>query len=115
MSRDRGVTVHSSECPVALEADPQRRVACVWNGRPGGLRPIRVEVVGVDQPGLLAAVSKAIAQVGVNIRSAQATGIDDGKARNVFEVMVSDAQDLKKVMKNLGKVRGVMSVDRVRE
>ncbi len=114
MSHGHGVTVHSAECATALEADPQRRVQCVWHGKPDSLRPIRLEVLCVDQPGLLAAVSKAIAQTGVNIRNADARGIEDGKALNTFEVMVGDVADLTKVIRNLSRVKGVMRVDRVR-
>lgn len=114
VSQGSGVVVHSAECAVALEADPQRRVSCVWDGKPEALRPIRLEVLGVDQPGLLAAVSKAIAQSGVNIRNADAREIEDGKAKNTFEVMVADVGDLNKVIRNLNRVKGVMRVDRVR-
>lgn len=114
MSRERGVTVHAQGCTAALDADPQRRVQCVWDGAQDAPRPVRLEVLCVDQPGLLAAISKAISQTGVNIRNAQATGIEDGKARNTFEVMVSGVGDLNKVMKNLTRVKGVMRVDRVR-
>lgn len=114
VSQGSGVVVHSAECAVALEADPQRRVTCVWDGKPEALRPIRLEVLGVDQPGLLAAVSKAIAQSGVNIRNADAREIEDGKAKNTFEVMVGDVGDLNKVIRNLTRVKGVMRVDRVR-
>lgn len=114
MSPGHGVTVHSAECATALEADPQRRVTCVWDGRPESLRPIRLEVLCVDRPGLLAAISKAIAQTGVNIRNADARGIEDDKALNTFEVMVGDIGDLNKVIRNLSRVKGVMRVDRVR-
>ncbi|MDG2303800.1 MAG: bifunctional (p)ppGpp synthetase/guanosine-3',5'-bis(diphosphate) 3'-pyrophosphohydrolase [Candidatus Binatia bacterium] len=113
-SHGRGVTVHSAECATALEADPQRRVQCVWDGKPDSLRPIRLEVLCIDQPGLLAAISKAIAQTGVNIRNADARGIEDGKALNTFEVMVLGIADLNKVIRNLSRVKGVMRVDRVR-
>lgn len=113
IAQGHGVTVHASECPSALEGDPQRRVTCVWDGKPDSLRPIRLEVLCVDQPGLLAALSKAIAQTGVNIRNADARGIEDDKARNTFEVMVADVHDLNKVIRNLKRVKGVMRVERV--
>ena len=114
MTPGHGVAVHSSECATALEADPQRRVTCVWDPQSESLRPIRLEVLCVDQPGLLAAISKAISQTGVNIRNADARGIEDDKALNTFEVMVVDVGDLNKVIKNLSRVKGVMRVERVR-
>jgi GTP pyrophosphokinase len=114
MTRGRGVMVHASECAKALEADPLRRVQVRWDGKVDSPRPVRLEVMCVDQPGLLAAISKAIAQTGVNIRKAEARGIADSKALNTFEVMVSNVDDLKRVMRNLTRVRGVMRVDRLR-
>ena len=40
--------------------------------------------------------------------------IADSKALNTFEVMVADVDDLKRVMRNLTRVRGVMRVERLR-
>jgi len=114
MTRGRGVTVHASDCAKVLEADPLRRVQVVWAGKADSLRPVRLEVMCIDQPGLLAAISRAIAQTGVNIRKAEARSIADSKALNTFEVMVADVDDLKRVMRNLTRVRGVMRVERLR-
>ena len=61
ITRGRGVTVHLIGCPRALESDPQRRVSLVWKEGEGSPRPIRLEVLCLDNPGLLAAMSKAIA------------------------------------------------------
>jgi GTP pyrophosphokinase len=115
MTRGRGVTVHAAGCPKLVEADPQRRVTCVWDGGPSLPRPVRLEVLCVDQPGLLAGISKAIAQSGINIRKAEARPVADGKSLNTFEVMVAHAEDLMRVMRNMMRVRGVMRVDRIRE
>ena len=68
----------------------------------------------VDRPGLLAAMSKAISSAGINITRAQVHGLGDRKAQNTFEVMVTSADELNRVMRNLGRVRGVMRVARVR-
>ena len=86
----------------------------VWDGKADSLRPVRLEVMCIDQPGLLAAISRAISQTGVNIRKAEARSIADSKALNTFEVMVADVDDLKRVMRNLTRVRGVMRVERLR-
>ena len=81
ITRGRGVTVHLAGCPHALATDPQRRVPVVWKVGEESLRPIRLEVLCVDQPGLLAAMSKAIAAAGVNISTAEVkTTGQDGRA-----------------------------------
>jgi guanosine-3',5'-bis(diphosphate) 3'-pyrophosphohydrolase len=114
ITRGRGVTVHAMDCLRVMESDPQRRVEVAWDGAAGHFRPVQVEVTGVDAPGLLAAMSKAISSAGVNISRAEVrTGIDK-KAINVFELMVDSVDALNRVMRGLGKVKGVMKVQRVR-
>ncbi len=110
----RGVTVHAIDCPRVLESDPQRRVDVVWENGANHLRPVRVEVVCIDEPGLLAGITKAISSVGVNITRAEVRSMPDKKAVNSFELMVSTAEQLNRVMRALGKVRGVMRVGRAR-
>lgn len=114
ITRGRGVTVHAIDCLRVMESDPQRRVEVAWDSADGHFRPVQIEVMGVDAPGLLAAMSKAISSAGVNISRAEVrTGIDK-KAVNVFEVMVDSVDALNRVMRGLGKVKGVMKVQRVR-
>ena len=67
ITRGRGVTVHAIDCLRVMESDPQRRVEVAWDGAAGHFRPVQVEVTGVDAPGLLAAMSKAISSAGINI------------------------------------------------
>src|SRR5881628_905007 len=114
ITRGRGVTVHTLDCPKVLESDPQRRIDVQWEDGKGTPRPVRVEVTCVDQPGLLAAMSKAISSAGINITRAQVHALGDHKAQNVFELMVASADELNRVMRSLGRVRGVMKVARVR-
>jgi len=112
-STDR-VTVHADDCEKVLETDPQRRVDVEWHDTKGVPRTVKIEVTCVDAPGLLAAMSKAISSTGVNIARAQVHPAGDHKSQNTFELMVGSLEELNTVMKNLGRVRGVMRVTRVR-
>ncbi len=114
ITRGRGVTVHALECPKVLESDPQRRIAVQWEDGKGTPRAVKVEVTCIDQPGLLAAMSKAISSAGINITRAQVHALGDRKAQNTFELMVASADELNRVIRSLGRVRGVMKVGRVR-
>ena len=114
VTRGRGVTVHAVDCPRVLESDTERRVEAVWENGAVAARPVTVEVMCIDEPGLLAAISKAISSVGVNISRAQVRSVPDKKAVNTFEVVVSSADQLNRVIRSLGKVRGVMKVARAR-
>ncbi|MGE0682451.1 MAG: bifunctional (p)ppGpp synthetase/guanosine-3',5'-bis(diphosphate) 3'-pyrophosphohydrolase [Candidatus Binatia bacterium] len=113
ITRGKGVTVHTSECPRLLESDPQRHIDVSWENGSDYLRPIKIEVLCEDRPGLLAAMSKTISEAGLNISSADVRTLPDRRARDIFEVMVGSAKDLDQVMRNLSKVRGVMKVNRV--
>jgi GTP pyrophosphokinase len=114
ITRGRGVTVHLIGCPRALESDPQRRVSLMWSEGEGSPRPIRLEVVCVDQPGLLAAMSKAIASVGVNIVTAEVKSAGaDGRSISFFELSVTNARQLNAVMQALRAINGVLRVDRL--
>jgi len=113
-TRGRGVTVHAVDCPRVLESDPQRRIEVVWDEGVATPRPVTVEVMCVDEPGLLANMSKAISGAGVNISRAQMHSVPDKKAVNSFEVMVNHVDQLNRVIRSLGKVRGVMKVARAR-
>ena len=114
ITRGRGVTVHFMECQRLLESDPQRHIAVEWDNGASHLRLVKVEVFCEDRPGLLAAMSKAISSAGVNIASANVRTLLNKQALNVFEVTVGSVQDLNHVMRNLGRVRGVVKVARVR-
>jgi guanosine-3',5'-bis(diphosphate) 3'-pyrophosphohydrolase len=114
ITRGRGVTVHAIDCPRVLESDPQRRVEVVWESGANGARPVNLEVVCVDQPGMLAAITKSISAVGVNITRAQVQSTPDKQALNSFEVMVGTADQLNKVIRAIGRLRGVIRVSRPR-
>jgi guanosine-3',5'-bis(diphosphate) 3'-pyrophosphohydrolase len=115
ITRGRGVTVHAFDCPKVLETDPQRRVDVQWEDGKGIPRAVRLEVTCVDRPGLLAAMSKAISSTGTNIARAQVHAAGERQAANTFELMVTTLDELNLVMRNLGRVRGVIKVHRVRE
>jgi GTP diphosphokinase / guanosine-3',5'-bis(diphosphate) 3'-diphosphatase len=97
-----------------MESDPARKVDVVWDADPSALRSVRVEVVSVDQPGMLASMSKVISSSGLNIARAEVRTGTDEKAVSTFNLMVKHADDLNRVMRNIAKLRGVMRVNRLR-
>ncbi|MBV8362019.1 MAG: bifunctional (p)ppGpp synthetase/guanosine-3',5'-bis(diphosphate) 3'-pyrophosphohydrolase [Deltaproteobacteria bacterium] len=114
ITRGHGVTVHLAGCPVALATDPQRRVPVAWKAGEDTLRPIELEVLCVDQPGLLAAMTKAIASAGVNISTAEVkTTGQDGRALSHFELKISSATQLNNLIHTLAGIDGVMRVSRL--
>jgi len=113
ITRGRGVTVHSAGCPRVLESDPARRVDVVWAGGGTVPRSVKVEVVSVDQPGMLASISRVISSSGINIARAEVRTDGQEQAVSSFQLMVTSAEALNGVMRNIGKLRGVLRVSRV--
>ena len=68
----------------------------------------------MDQPGLLAKVTKTISGAGINIGAANITTSQDQKAIHTFELWVKDVGTLNAVMKQIGRIKGVLAVERVR-
>lgn len=112
ITRGRGVTIHSKECPKVLESDPARAVEVTWEAGTKAVHPVKLRVVCSDKPGLLADISRSITSSEVDIRRASVMTTRDQRAICDFEVSVNDANHLASLMKSIGKVRGVQSVER---
>jgi GTP pyrophosphokinase len=115
VTRGRGVTVHVRDCQHAFTLDPDRRIDVQWEAKSTKPRLVRVRAVSVDQPGVLAKITKSIAGTHVNIGAARvSTNAADQTATHEFDLWVTDLRALTGVMKEIERVRGVLSVERVR-
>lgn len=116
ITRGRGVTVHTATCTKALDNDAERRVDVAWNlaEKPNVKRHVKIRVLSLDEPGLLALMSQTIAAFGVNIASANIRTTKDKKAIALFDVEVGDVSQLQKVTSALEGKKGVIAVERVR-
>ena len=114
IARGRGVTVHQRDCPKIFHLDPERRVPVEWTALPGELRSVRLRVVTEDRPGLLAAISNKISAEGINIDHAHVSTSPHNRAVQEFDLRVKDRRHLDAVLKQITKIRGVLSAERVR-
>ncbi|HKA87444.1 MAG TPA: bifunctional (p)ppGpp synthetase/guanosine-3',5'-bis(diphosphate) 3'-pyrophosphohydrolase [Haliangiales bacterium] len=113
ITRGRGVTVHTRDCQKALDLDPERRVDVTWDGKSKARRPVSIQVVCADKPGILAVISQSFTDAGVNISQAHCRATDDNKAVNTFSFNVQDLDQLKSVIRSIQKINGVFSVERI--
>ena len=116
ITRGRGVTVHTIDClsTEKLECEAERRVPVAWDMRQETTYPVRVAVVTHDRQGLLASVSAAIAACNGNISRATVTTSQDKKAYFDFTVDIRDVEHLREITQRVEGLRGVLSVERVR-
>jgi GTP pyrophosphokinase len=116
ITRGRGVSIHTATCTKALDNDEERRVEVQWNIVKTGTirRNVKIRVLSLDEPGLLALMSQAISSFGINIASANIRTTKDKKAIALFDVEVSHITQLQQVITALESKKGVISVERMR-
>ena len=114
ITRGRGVTVHTADCPLALGSDPERRVEIIWSRDKKAALPVKIRVSCHDQKGVLANISQAITNCEANIISAHIQSTVDRMGVNIFEVEVADLDHLRRVMNSIMKISGITHVERLR-
>lgn len=113
ITRGRGISIHRGDCPniLNLGEHPERRVEIQWEAETSERFYVRLIVEGDDRRGLLSDIATAITDSGTNISSAEIKA-GEGGMTGAFVVEVSHLTHLKKVMKGIQRVAGVLSVER---
>ncbi|HKJ93166.1 MAG TPA: bifunctional (p)ppGpp synthetase/guanosine-3',5'-bis(diphosphate) 3'-pyrophosphohydrolase [Longimicrobiales bacterium] len=113
ITRGRGISIHRTDCPnvLNLSEHPERRIEIEWKAESGDRFYVRLVIEGDDRRGLLSDIATAIADTGTNIQSAEIKGVEGGM-NGSFVVEVQDLSHLKKVIKAIRNVKGVISVER---
>ncbi len=114
ITRGRGVTIHASDCQRVLDDDPNRKVQVEWDSTKEYSYPVRIRVHSEDKKGMLAEISNSISSNEANITNARIDTTDDKKAIGTFEVEIRDLNHLRKVIKNIERIKGVYRVERMR-
>lgn len=114
ISRGKGITIHHPDCPNIINVEPYRIIQASWDPSKKILRPIKIRVECVDEPGLLTSISSSISKENVNISEAKISTLPEKTAICDFKIMVSDVNVLNKVIRSVEKVKGVYSVQRVK-
>ena len=113
ITRGRGVTVHRRDCPNVLNLPdlPERRIVIDWDDDGAQRFLVRIVMEGTDRHGLFADIAKSISDTGTNIQSADIKSTEGGMTGQ-FVVEVENLAHLKKVMRQIRRVKGVISVER---
>jgi GTP pyrophosphokinase len=113
ITRGRGITVHRFDCDQLAQLDPNRRISVEWDAESGARHAGRIQVHCQDRPGLLANISRVCELAQVNISRAEARPTGDGNSVCTLEVAVRDVGELGRLIKNIEKIKGVESVQRL--
>jgi GTP pyrophosphokinase len=113
ITRGRGISIHRTDCPnvLNLSEDPERRVEIVWETDASDRFFVRLIIEGDDRRGLLSEIASAITTTGTNIGSAEIRTVEGGMTGS-FVVEVQNLTHLKKVMRAIQRVAGVLGVER---
>jgi GTP pyrophosphokinase len=113
ITRGQGVTIHRAECPYLASTESFRHIPAEWDGAGGAgkLYPVKIQVVTVDKPGMLADITSALKSADVNVTKASVE-TQDNKGIAHFTIQVGDLQHLDKVFGALKRLKEVISVRR---
>jgi GTP pyrophosphokinase len=116
ITRGRGLTIHAVGCPnlEALDYDRDRLIEVEWDTATADTHPVKVSVVAVDKPGVLANISSSISGAEANITRAEIATSEERKAILDFVIEVKDTAHLDRVLKAIEKIEGVITARRVR-
>jgi GTP pyrophosphokinase len=113
ITRGRGISIHRTDCPnvLNLSEHPERRIEIEWEAESSERFFVRIIVEGTDRRGLLSDIATGISDTGTTIQSAEIKSKEGGLTGS-FVVEVQDLAHLKKVMKFIQRVNGVISAER---
>jgi guanosine-3',5'-bis(diphosphate) 3'-pyrophosphohydrolase len=115
VTRGRGVTIHAEWCKSLQAVEPERLIEAYWLKNIEGVFGVPVSVRCVDEPGVLAKVTKAIADKKVNIASISTKNLGDRVTEVRMVLEVEGQEQLDAVMRLLSKTKGVIGVTRIRQ
>ncbi len=115
ITRGKGVSVHTTNCPnmPSLMHERERLIEVSWGDGKEAQYPVRIELVGMDRPGLLQDVVHVLSELKANISNLQARANRDKEAIVTFTLVVKDLTHLDRVLQRLQKIRDLYVVKRI--
>ena len=114
ISRGRGITIHTAQCPHIQEFDSDRLIDVQWNIKEKQNYPVGLRVICRDSKGLLAELSAVISALDINISHAEIeTRPQEMQAICDFKLDVMDLNQFNEVVAAMKKLKSVVSVERM--
>ncbi len=109
----RGISIHRQDCPNILNLPdlPERRIHIDWAADGSQRFLVRIVMEGTDRHGLFADIARSISDTGTNIQSAEIRAVEGGM-QGQFVIEVENLAHLKKVVRQIRRVKGVLAVER---
>ncbi|WP_251860881.1 bifunctional (p)ppGpp synthetase/guanosine-3',5'-bis(diphosphate) 3'-pyrophosphohydrolase [Clostridium sp. Marseille-Q2269] len=118
ITKGRGVSIHRTDCKnmeQLVEEDPTKIVEVSWGKPKGGEYISELEVIAENTDGLLADIMLTINGSKTNLYAVNAKPIKNDSVVVNIKLKISNIEDLKTVMKNIRKLKGVLEVYRTKK
>ena len=114
ITRGRGVSVHCVNCPNVnpLLYGTERLIEVTWDVKKNIPYQVEIDVFCIDKAGLLAKITTAISQGGVNIINADIKTTQDMQAICRFCLEITNLKQLQKVITSIKAIKDVTEVNR---
>jgi len=114
ITRGRGITVHRADCRSLGGLEEDRRVPVEWDTSHRTRHSNTLSIRCSDRPGILASITRICEAAQVNIERAEARSkASNGAGLVTLQLAVTDLAELTKVIRNVEKIPGVESVERL--
>lgn len=115
LSPGKGLVIHRRRCPNVPELKKDHAERCIevdWAPVMHGYFSVRLKIVTVNGPGVLASVSATLSEVGANIEKVEQPSTTRETAILQFTLAVTGRDQLARVMRRLRRNRHVLKVSR---
>ncbi|MDR1241847.1 MAG: bifunctional (p)ppGpp synthetase/guanosine-3',5'-bis(diphosphate) 3'-pyrophosphohydrolase [Deltaproteobacteria bacterium] len=112
ISRGRGITVHTADCPTILAAEPERLLAVNWDGQREAPFPAKIHILSKNIKGTLYKVAGVLLEEDINVDGGNIRSNLDGRSEINLRLEVRDTVQLYQVMAKLRRLDNVLEVMR---
>lgn len=110
-----GLEVHRSDCPKMLRessSDMEDELVVAWAESNGQMFLVPLNIRVKNELGLLSQITAVLAGLSINIESLSVLAREEEEKVLKFLVQVSNVQHMQKAIKSLGRLSGVLDVER---
>jgi GTP diphosphokinase / guanosine-3',5'-bis(diphosphate) 3'-diphosphatase len=117
ITRGRGVTVHHIDCPSVGDVlnDSERLVGVEWDTGMKTIYQAHIAIVAADKPGIMATISQAFVECGINITRANVQQGANKRAYFDLSIEIHDVEHLNEILEKMLLVDGVIYLERIKD
>ncbi len=117
VTKGRGVTVHHIDCPSVSNVidNSERLVGVEWDTGVKTIYHAHIAIVAADKPGMMAIISQALAECGINITRANIRQGPHKRAYFNLSVEIHDVEHLNQILEKIRQIDGVIYLERIKD